>query len=71
MSLMMGWICYAILGLFFLACIPALRLMFSNLFVAGAFPVGLALLFLDGRVFAKNKLSKVFDGTNWMEKKKK
>jgi hypothetical protein len=57
--LLMCCIGYTILGLIVLACLPALRLTFLNLFLflVGAFPGGLALLFVYGRIFARNQLS--------------
>ncbi len=53
-----GCVTYTILGLVVLVCVPALRLTFLNLFLflAGAFPGGLALLFVYGRIFARNQL---------------
>jgi hypothetical protein len=59
--LLMACIGYTILGMLVLACAPNLRFTVLNLvlFVAGAFPGGLVLLFLYGRVFARESLGEV------------
>ena len=57
--LVMCCVSYTILGLVVLSRVPTLRLTFLNLFLflVGAFAGGLGLLFMYGRIFARNQLS--------------
>src|SRR5579862_794094 len=59
LAFVLGCIAFTILGLILLSYVPSLRLTLSNLvvFVAGAFVVAPAFLFIYGKIFARNQLS--------------